>query len=104
MTISEPLPFWLGAPVIIFLLLGSLLTLTGALGLYRLPNFYQRIHGPALIVTLGLGCILIASILLFSYWQSRPVIHELLITLFVFMTAPINAMLTMRAAIYRNKK
>ncbi len=101
---AEQLPLWLGIPVIMFLLLGSLLALTGALGLYRLPEFYQRIHGPAVVVTLGLGCVLIASMLLFSYWQSRLVIHELLITVFIFMTAPVSSMLMMRAAVYRNKK
>lgn len=97
------LPLWVGIPVVLFLLLGSLLALVGALGLYRLPEFYQRIHGSAVISTLGVGCLLIASMLLFSYWQSRPVIHELLITLFVFMTAPVSAMFMMRAAVYRRK-
>lgn len=101
---AEQLPLWVGIPVIAFLLLGSLLTLVGALGLYRLPDFYQRIHGPAVVVTLGLGCVLIASMGLFSYWQSRPVVHELLITLFVFMSAPVSAMLMMRVAVYRRKK
>lgn len=101
---AEQLPLWVGIPVIAFLLLGSLLTLVGALGLYRLPDFYQRIHGPAVVVTLGLGCVLIASMGLFSYWQSRPVVHELLITLFVFMSAPVSAILMMRAAMYRRKK
>lgn len=104
MITAEQLPAWVGVPVIIFLLLGSLLTFIGALGLFRLPHFYQRIHGPAVIVTLGVGCVLIASIFLFSYWQSRPVIHEWLITLFIFMTAPISSMLIMRSAKYRRKK
>lgn len=101
---AEQLPLWLGIPVVVLLLLGSLLTLTGALGLYRLPEFYQRIHGPAVVVTLGLGCTLIASMLTFSYLQSRPVTHELLITVFIFMTAPVSSMLMMRAAVYRRKK
>lgn len=101
---AEQLPLWLGIPVVVLLLLGSLLTLTGALGLYRLPEFYQRIHGPAVVVTLGLGCTLIASMLTFSYLQSRPMVHELLITVFIFMTAPVSSMLMMRAAVYRRKK
>lgn len=103
MTLVDQLPWWIALPAIIFLLLGGLLTLIGALGLYRLPEFYQRIHGPAVIVTLGVGSLLIASMLLFSYWQSRPIIHELLITVFIFITAPVSAMLMMRAAYYRRK-
>jgi multicomponent K+:H+ antiporter subunit G len=70
--------------------------------LLRLPNFYQRIHGPAVTITFGAGSILIASMLFFSGLQSRPVIHELLITAFVFLTAPITSMLIMRAAVYRD--
>lgn len=101
---AEQLPLWLGIPVAILLLFGGLFTLIGALGLYRLPDFYQRIHGPAVVVTLGLGCVLIASMGLFSYWQSRLVVHELLITLFAFMSAPVSAMLMMRVAVYRRKK
>lgn len=99
----EHLPLWVGIPVVVFLLLGSLMTFVGALGLYRLPEFYQRIHGPAVVVTLGLGCVLIASMLLFSYGQSRPIVHELLITLFIFMTAPVSAMFMMRTAVYQRK-
>jgi multicomponent K+:H+ antiporter subunit G len=98
----ENLPLWLAIPVVIFLLLGGVIIFVGALGLLRLPNFYQRIHGPAVSITLGAGSILIASMLFFSGLQSRPVIHELLITLFILMTAPVTAMLIMRAAVYRD--
>jgi monovalent cation/proton antiporter MnhG/PhaG subunit len=62
----------------------------------------QRIHGPAITITLGAGCILVASMLYFSVTQARLVIHELLITLFVLMTAPVVSMLIMRAAVYRD--
>src|SRR5690606_22275378 len=75
---------------------------TGALGLMRLPNFYQRVHGPAIAITLGAGCVLIASMIYFSALQSRLVVHELLITLFVLMTAPVVAMMLTRAAVYRD--
>lgn len=98
----DTLPLWLSIPITLFLLLGGLIILIGALGLLRLPNFYQRIHGPAITITFGAGSILIASMLYFSGIQSRPVIHELLITAFVFMTAPVTSMLIMRAAVYRD--
>lgn len=98
----ETLPLWLTIPIVFFLIVGGLIILIGTLGLLRLPNFYQRIHGPAVTITFGAGCILIASMLFFSGLQSRPVIHELLITIFVFLTAPITSMLIMRAAVYRD--
>lgn len=99
---NDTLPIWLALPVAALLVLGGLIVLTGALGLLRLDGFYQRIHGPAIAITLGAGCVLIASMLYFSGLQSRPVIHELLITAFVFLTAPVVAMLIMRAAVYRD--
>src|SRR5690554_6185740 len=96
------LPVWVSLPVTALLVLGSSIALIGALGLMRLPNFYQRIHATAITVTLGTGCILIASMIYFTALRSRLVIHELLITAFVLLTAPVVAMLVMRAAVYRD--
>lgn len=98
----EELPLWVAISASLLLVIGGSIALTGAIGLLRLPSFYQRIHGPAIISTLGAGAILIASMLLFSQQEGRPVIHELLITVFVLMSAPVVAMLIMRAAIYRD--
>ncbi|MGR7921335.1 monovalent cation/H(+) antiporter subunit G [Zobellella denitrificans] len=97
----ELLPLWAAIPVLLLLWCGSIVILIGALGLVRLPNFYRRIHGPAMIATLGTGCILLASMLFFTGLQTRFVVHELLITAFILMTAPITAMLLMRAGVYR---
>lgn len=98
----DSFPAWAALPVSLLLILGGAIILIGALGLMRLPTFYQRIHGPAITVTLGAGCILLASMLYFSVLQSRVVIHEIIISLFVLLTAPVVAMLIMRAAIYRD--
>ncbi|MBY0341219.1 MAG: monovalent cation/H(+) antiporter subunit G [Rhodocyclaceae bacterium] len=98
----ETLPAWAAIIVIGMLVLGGAIVLIGALGLMRLPTFYQRIHGPAITVTLGAGAILIASMVYFTAAQSRLVVHELLITLFIMMTAPVVSMLIMRAAVYRD--
>jgi multicomponent K+:H+ antiporter subunit G len=99
---AEMLPWWAALPVALLLVLGGLITLIGTLGLLRMPSFYQRIHGPAITVTLGAGCLLLASMTTFSVTQARPVVHELLISLFVLMTAPVVTMLIMRAAVYRD--
>lgn len=93
---------WLAIPMALLLILGGMITFTGALGLLRLPNFYQRIHGPAVFITVGTGCFLIASMLYFSGTMERPVMHELLITAFVLLTAPVVSMMLMRAAVYRD--
>ena len=99
---AESLSWWVAIPVALLLLLGGLISVIGAFGLARLQTFYQRMHGPAITITLGAGCILLASMLFFTASQSRLVIHELLISLFVLMTAPVVSMLIMRAAVYRD--
>lgn len=98
----ENLPAWAMLPISLLLILGGCIILIGALGLLRLPTFYQRIHGPAITVTLGAGCLLLASMLCFTVLQSRLAIHEIIIALFLLMTAPVVAMLLMRTAVYRD--
>jgi multicomponent K+:H+ antiporter subunit G len=96
------LPTWAIALLVPLLVVGASIVLIGALGLLRLPNFYQRIHGPAITVTLGAGCMVLASMLCFSVLQTRWVVHELLISCFILASAPVVSMLVMRAAVYRD--
>jgi multicomponent K+:H+ antiporter subunit G len=84
------------------MLTGAGLTLIGAVGLLRLRNFYARVHAPTLGTTLGVGCVLLASILYFSVLQSRPVVHEVLIAIFVTITTPVSLMLLVSAAMRRD--
>jgi len=97
------LPAWAALPAGILLIVGGLLVVIGSLGLVRMPDFYSRMHPPAMGMTLGTGCVLIASMLVSSALAGRPVIHELLITLFIVMTTPVSAMTLMSAAIARTK-
>lgn len=98
---AAAVPLWAALPAALLIVCGALLTLIGSLGLLRLDSFYARIHAPTMGSTLGAGCILIASILTSSALAQRPVIHELLITLFILITSPVTAMLLMRAAMFR---
>lgn len=99
----DSVPVWAAVPAALLLMLGGLFTVLGSLGLVRLKNFYQRMHSPSMGSTLGLGCVLIASMVLSSFMRGTPVVHEILITVFVVTTAPITAMLLMRAAVRRPK-
>ncbi|HEY0681856.1 MAG TPA: monovalent cation/H(+) antiporter subunit G [Steroidobacter sp.] len=96
-------PLWAAVPATVLLIAGGLLTLVGSIGLLRLPNFFMRIHSVSMGNTLGVGCVLVASMLLDSAVAGQLVLHELLITLFVVFTAPITAILLMQAAIRRTK-
>lgn len=101
---APDLPLWAAILVGIMLLAGAGLTLTGTVGLLRLPSFYQRVHAPTLGATLGAGFILLASILCFTVLEQRPIIHEALIAFFVTVTTPVTLMLLVRAAIYRDRE
>lgn len=90
---------WIEALVALFLLLGSLFALIGAIGLYRLPDFYTRLHGPTKATTLGVGGMVIASMIHFSVSEQSLSLHELLITLFLFITAPVSCHMLAKAAL-----
>jgi len=81
----------LEAAISFFLAAGGCFALTGAIGLVRLPDFFMRLHAPTKATTLGVGGALVASMLYFI-GSGRPVVHEVLITLFLFLTAPTEAM------------
>lgn len=99
---TATLPLWASALTSLLVLLGAGLILTGTIGLLRLDTFYARVHPPTLGSTLGIGCILLASMLCFSMMDARPVVHELLIAFFVTITTPVTLMLLVRAALSRD--
>jgi multicomponent K+:H+ antiporter subunit G len=82
------------------ILLGAAFTLIGSLGLAILPDFFTRLHGPTKATTLGVGSLLIASAIYFSSRGDGPSLHEVLITLFLFITAPVSAHLLAKAALH----
>ncbi len=81
------------------ILIGAIFTLIGSVGLVKLPDFFTRLHGPTKASTLGVGAILIASAIYFSLTETLS-LHELLVTLFLFITAPVGAHLMAKAAIH----
>jgi len=87
----------------VLLVAGAGVTLVGALGLLRLRSFYQRVHAPTLGTTLGTACISLASMIYFSAFGTRLVLHEVLILLFVTVTTPITVMILVRAAVFRDE-
>lgn len=65
--------------------------LVGSFGLAKLPDLMTRLHGPTKATTLGVGAALIASMAHVLWDEGRLSLHEFLITLFLFLTAPITA-------------
>ena len=97
------LPAWAVLPAGILLIVGGLFVVIAAIGLLRMPTFFARMHPPTMGTTLGTGCVLVASMLVSSAVTGHPVVHELLITLFLVMTTPVSAMTLMAAAIARTR-
>ena len=95
----ETLPLWIQLPIAALLVLGAVFALVGVVGLLRFPDFFMRLHAPTKASTLGVGGVLLASMAL-SWLRGSPGLHELLITLFVFVTAPVSANLMALAALH----
>ncbi len=75
----------------LLIVIGASFALIGSWGMVRLPTLMERLHGPTKATTLGLGGVLVGSMLFFQFDQGAWALHELLISLFLFITAPISA-------------
>ena len=96
---------WLAELLVAALLLvGAFFLFVGSFGLAKLPDLMRRLHAPTKATTLGIGSTLIASMLYFLLLQGTPSFHELLITLFLFLTAPVTAHMISKAHILRHRE
>ncbi|MDT8280573.1 MAG: Na+/H+ antiporter subunit G [Erythrobacter sp.] len=97
---SVPLPL---AEVIVSLLIviGGSFALIGSWGLVRLPSLMERLHGPTKATTLGLGGMLLGSVAYFQLVRGEWTTHELLVSVFLFVTAPISANLIAKVHLHR---
>ncbi|MFP4137746.1 MAG: Na+/H+ antiporter subunit G [Halomonas sp.] len=84
----------------LLLIAGGAFVFIGSLGLAHLRDFYMRLHGPTKATTLGIGCMLAASMLYFWVTEGKPDIQETLITLFLFITAPVSAHLLAKTGLH----
>jgi multicomponent K+:H+ antiporter subunit G len=83
------------------LVLGGAFILIGSWGLARLPSLMTRLHGPTKASTLGVGACLIGSMIYFPASGATWSAHELLITIFLFLTAPVSANMIAKAHLHR---
>lgn len=82
------------------LLIGSIFILVGAIGLIKFNDPMTRLHAPTKVGTLGIGMLLLAS-MLNAAANGDPSIHELLIMAFLFVTAPVSAHFIAKVGIHR---
>lgn len=93
------LPMWVDALLAVLVIVGTAFALVGSYGLLKLSDLMKRLHGPTKSTTLGVGAVLIASSVYFSFTGTLSM-HEFLITLFLFITAPVSAHLLIQAIIH----
>ena len=96
-------PTWAAIIVVALAVIGSALSLLGAVGLVRLKTFYERVHAPTLGATLGMALVLLASIGWFTTVERRFMPREILIGLFLTVTTPVTLILLARAALFRDR-
>ena len=103
-TVTAVLPLWLEIIVALLVLAGAGLALLGSTGLLRLPTFFERVHTPSIIATLGCWLIMHGTVLYFSVADRSLALHALLIAVFVAITVPIMSIFLMRAALFRARQ
>ena len=81
----------------VLLLAGSIFVLIGAFGIWRLPDFYTRLHPAGLTDTMGAGLILLGLLLQVETFIVG--IKLLIITTFLLFTSPTTCHATARAAL-----
>jgi multicomponent K+:H+ antiporter subunit G len=83
------------------LLVSAALSLIAAVGLLRLPDFFQRMHPPALATTLGTWCAALASMV--HFWMTDFGLRGTLVVVLLGLTAPVTTVLLARATLFRRR-
>ncbi|MBY6081783.1 MULTISPECIES: Na+/H+ antiporter subunit G [Ruegeria] len=86
-----------------FLIVSGIFGFVGSFGMIKLKDPMSRLHAPTKATTLGVGGVLLASIFHSILIEQRLSMHELLITLFLFLTAPITALFIAKWHIHRHE-
>lgn len=98
------LPLWIEIAIAALVLLGATIALLGSLGLLRLRTYFERVHAPSIIATMGCWSIMHGTLLYFSLQGHGLAVHALLIALFVSITIPVTNIFLMRAALFRARR
>ena len=98
------LPLWAEITIAAMVLTGATIALLGSWGLLRLKTYFERVHAPSNIATMGGWCIMLGTIVYFSLQGQGLALHALLIALFVAITVPVTNIFLMRAALFRARR
>jgi multicomponent K+:H+ antiporter subunit G len=101
--VSAALPLWSEIVIAALIVVSGLLVVISAAGFLRLPDFFLRMHPPALAYTLGSWCVALAAIVSVSVREARVALHPLLIIVLLAMTVPVTTLLLARVALFRRR-
>ncbi len=96
-------PTWVDVTVAALVVASGLFVVISAIGFLRLPDFFLRMHPPALAYTFGTWTVTLAGILYFSTLESRPVLHPWLIIILLAISVPVTTLLLARVALFRRR-
>ncbi|ETX27400.1 Na+/H+ antiporter subunit G [Roseivivax isoporae] len=82
------------------LVVGGLFTLVGSYGLLKLDDPVKRLHAPTKAGTLGVGALLLAS-MIEAFAERSGSMQEILVIAFLFVTAPVSAHFIAKVNIHR---
>lgn len=86
--------------IALLLVVGGLFGLVGSIGLLKLRDAMQRLHAPTKASTVGVGAALIASALDLMWQTGVATWQEVLVAIFLFMTAPLSALYLAKAHLH----
>ena len=95
------LPLWAQILVAALVLGGATIALLGSIGLQRLKSYYERVHAPSLIASMGCWLIMHATWIYFSISGREIALHAFLLAIFIAVTVPTTTIFLMRAALFR---
>ena len=98
------LPLWAEITIAALVLAGATIALLGSWGLLRLKTYFERVHAPSIIATMGCWCIMYGTIVYFSLQGQGLALHALLIALFGAITVPVTNIFLLRAALFRARR
>lgn len=101
---TSVLPLWGQVLVAALALGGAIIAFLGSLGLWRLRSYFERVHAPSIIATMGCWLIMHATWIYFSMSIHSLAVHALLIAVFIAVTVPITTIFLMRAALFRARR
>jgi multicomponent K+:H+ antiporter subunit G len=94
-------PLWVDALTAALVVAGAVTALIGSFGVLRVRTFFQRVHPPSLVATVGTWGVTLATVVHASFVTARPYLHALLIPVFIALTAPVTTVFLTRAALFR---